>query len=323
MSDGQQTCDYLVVGAGASGMAFVDTLLLHAQKPLSVVLLDRRAAPGGHWNDAYDYVTLHQPCTNYGVESTKLQEGVTHPELLASREQILAYYHGLLSRWQADGKHRVTFVGGAAYDFEAGAYIADGASTPVQAATVVDARYTENDVPLRVPPRFGVADGVQVIPPNELPQLTATDAAGGPERRFCVLGAGKTGQDTVLYLRRALKVPVEQLAWVMPTDPWITARDPPPPLKQHNCMELLDSCLQAHATSWSGASTPFATSSLSTSFTTTSSLTTTSFYSSSFFTTSASSATSSSLTTCHHHASHHTRHTRRRTPPPAARQWTC
>ena len=54
-------CDYLVVGAGASGMAFVDTLLLHAAEPVSVVLLDKRSQPGGHWNDAYAFVRIHQP----------------------------------------------------------------------------------------------------------------------------------------------------------------------------------------------------------------------------------------------------------------------
>ena len=52
--------DYLVVGAGASGMAFVDTLLLHKTEPVSVLLLDKRTQPGGHWQDAYDFATLHR-----------------------------------------------------------------------------------------------------------------------------------------------------------------------------------------------------------------------------------------------------------------------
>ena len=45
--------DYLVVGAGASGMAFVDTLLAHSPEPVSVLMIDKRTRPGGHWNDAY------------------------------------------------------------------------------------------------------------------------------------------------------------------------------------------------------------------------------------------------------------------------------
>src|SRR5512135_1292083 len=62
--------DYLVVGAGASGMAFADTLSAHTDA--DVVLVDRRHRPGGHWLDAYPFVRLHQPSAYYGVESRPL-----------------------------------------------------------------------------------------------------------------------------------------------------------------------------------------------------------------------------------------------------------
>jgi hypothetical protein len=39
--------DYLVVGAGATGMAFLDTLI--HETDAHVVLVDRGHAPGGHW----------------------------------------------------------------------------------------------------------------------------------------------------------------------------------------------------------------------------------------------------------------------------------
>ena len=199
--------DYVVVGAGASGMSFVDTLLSHSSEPLSIVLLDKRTAPGGHWNDAYGFVTLHQPARNYGVESTPLESGIKHPELLASREEVLAYYRTLLDTWRANG-HDVDFVGGAAYDFASSTYTtADGSTATVAAPArkVVDARFTENDLPLHVRPKFAYnAEAIDLIPPNELPER---DAAAAREARYCVLGAGKTGQDTVLYLRRVLKVP--------------------------------------------------------------------------------------------------------------------
>ena len=50
--------DYLVVGAGAMGMAFTDALIDHAD--VHVTLVDRRHAAGGHWLDAYPFVQLHQ-----------------------------------------------------------------------------------------------------------------------------------------------------------------------------------------------------------------------------------------------------------------------
>ena len=64
--------DYLVVGAGAAAMAFVDTLL--SETDARVVLVDRRHKPGGHWNNAYPFVGLHQPAAFYGVASREPSE---------------------------------------------------------------------------------------------------------------------------------------------------------------------------------------------------------------------------------------------------------
>jgi cation diffusion facilitator CzcD-associated flavoprotein CzcO len=47
--------DYLVVGSGAAGMAFADSLISECDAEITMV--DRRPAPGGHWNDAYPFVT--------------------------------------------------------------------------------------------------------------------------------------------------------------------------------------------------------------------------------------------------------------------------
>lgn len=65
--------DYLIIGAGAQGMAFADELVSQS-KSLRIMLVDRRATPGGHWNNAYRFVTLHQPAAFYGVNSERLEE---------------------------------------------------------------------------------------------------------------------------------------------------------------------------------------------------------------------------------------------------------
>ncbi|MBK5330908.1 MAG: NAD(P)-binding protein [Ilumatobacteraceae bacterium] len=62
--------DYLVVGAGATGMAFTDALI--GESDAEVVMVDRRHRPGGHWNDDYAFVRLHQPSALYGVLSRPL-----------------------------------------------------------------------------------------------------------------------------------------------------------------------------------------------------------------------------------------------------------
>lgn len=65
--------DYLVIGSGAMGMAFADTLLTETDATL--MLVDRHHRPGGHWNNAYSFVRLHQPSMNYGVNSRPLGQG--------------------------------------------------------------------------------------------------------------------------------------------------------------------------------------------------------------------------------------------------------
>jgi cation diffusion facilitator CzcD-associated flavoprotein CzcO len=62
--------DYLVVGAGATAMAFVDTLI--TETAATVVIVDRYDQPGGHWTTAYPFVRLHQPSAYYGVNSRPL-----------------------------------------------------------------------------------------------------------------------------------------------------------------------------------------------------------------------------------------------------------
>src|SRR3954466_14545570 len=89
--------DYLVVGAGAMGMAFVDTLI--AETDATVVMGDRNDQPGGPWLSASPYVRLHQPSAYYGVNSRRLgsdsidaggwNEGFYE---LARGSEVCAYY---------------------------------------------------------------------------------------------------------------------------------------------------------------------------------------------------------------------------------------
>ena len=107
--------DHLVLGAGALGMAFADALVDHAD--VHVTIVDRRHAAGGHWNDAYPFVQLHQASLFYGVASTVLGTGEVQldgPETglqqRAHRAEIQQYYDEVLQRLVASG--RVTFLGG-------------------------------------------------------------------------------------------------------------------------------------------------------------------------------------------------------------------
>ena len=89
--------DYLIIGAGAVGLAFADTLL--AETDAHITIIDRHGKPGGHWNDAYPFVALHQPSSFYGVNSMAL--GTNHKDTfgpnegcyeLASGAEVTSYF---------------------------------------------------------------------------------------------------------------------------------------------------------------------------------------------------------------------------------------
>ncbi|WP_278236116.1 NAD(P)-binding protein [Isoptericola sp. AK164] len=214
--------DYLVVGAGATGMAFADALLDH--EDVHVTLVDRRDAPGGHWRDAYPFVRLHQASSFYGVASTSLDGGVqtSGPEaglhVRATGAEVCAYYDRVLTeRFVASG--RVTFLGGhdAADD---GTLVerATGAVRPVRVRRrVVDARYLAPTIPALTPPPFVVDEQVRCVPVGELP--TVADDAGS----FVVVGSGKTATDAVVWLLERGTHP-DQITWVRPRDPWMLDR---------------------------------------------------------------------------------------------------
>ena len=66
--------DYLIIGSGAVGMAFADVVV--TESDATVIIVDRYAKAGGHWNVAYPFVTLHQPSQFYGVSSKELSRHV-------------------------------------------------------------------------------------------------------------------------------------------------------------------------------------------------------------------------------------------------------
>ena len=97
MRDPVLEVDYLIRGAGAAGMAFVDALV--SGSGATVAIVDRNHRPGGHWNHAYPYVRLHQPAAFYGVNSRTLGSG-SKDEVglnagfheLASGAEVLSYF---------------------------------------------------------------------------------------------------------------------------------------------------------------------------------------------------------------------------------------
>ncbi len=244
--------DYLVVGAGAMGMAFTDALIDHAD--VHVTLVDRRHAAGGHWQDAYPFVQLHQASLFYGVASTELGSGAIQregPEAglqeRARQTEIRAYYDDILHR-RFLGSGRVTFLGGCDYreedDRQLVTSLESGETVQVDVRRrVVDATYLSPTIPATTPPPFGVADEVRLVPVNGLPTLT--DAPG----EFVIVGCGKTATDGIIWLL-ANGVPPDDIVWVRPRDPWMLDRavvQPDPVVAFGLAANTLASAIDAHS----------------------------------------------------------------------------
>jgi hypothetical protein len=211
--------DYLVVGAGAAGMAFTDALLAHSDATVTIV--DRRHAPGGHWLDAYPFVRLHQPSAFYGVDSVPLGHDAIDATgsnagfyELAGADELRAYYERVM--------HRYFLPTGRVRYFPRCDYVGEhrfvsqltGASRQVRVRRkLVDTTYIEGMVPATSPPPFDVADGVRCVAPGELVRLDE------PPERFVIIGGGKTALDACVWLLER-GVPATAIRWIRPRDAW-------------------------------------------------------------------------------------------------------
>ncbi|MGI9589726.1 MAG: NAD(P)-dependent oxidoreductase [Myxococcota bacterium] len=222
MTEKTLEADYVVVGSGAMGMAFTDVLM--TETDARVVMLDRHHQPGGHWNDAYPFVRLHQPSAFYGVNSKHLgsdtidatgwNQGLYE---LATGAEVCAYFDQVMQQ-QFLPSGRVQYFpmceyrGGRRFRSR----VAD-ANFEVRAGKVVDATYMNVRVPSICKPGYEVDPSVRCEPLNELPRVAHQF------ERYVVVGAGKTGMDACLFLLRN-GVDPDAIRWIMPRDSWLQDR---------------------------------------------------------------------------------------------------
>ena len=219
--------DYLIVGSGAVGLAFADTLL--DESDADIVIVDRHGKPGGHWNDAYSFVALHQPSAFYGVNSLPLganrkdEIGVNKGLYeLASGPEVSGYFDAVM-RQKLLPSGRVRYFPMAEYKGD-GRFTAllSGKDTQVSVRKkTVDATYYGTTVPSTHTPKFSVGEGVRLIPPNALPNLWM--GTGTPPTKFVIVGAGKTAMDVGVWLLGSGADPAS-ISWIMPRDSWLLNR---------------------------------------------------------------------------------------------------
>ena len=226
--------DYLVVGAGATGLAFVDALV--AEADFEVTVIDRRPAPGGHWLHAYPFVRLHTPSAYYGVNSLALGEDRIDESgenagyyERATGEEVCGYFAEAAKRLARTGQVRVLtaheHVGPAADGVQVRDLHSGVLRNVAVRRKVVDARYLETSVPATHTPSFEVSSRTRVVPVNDLP------AAAPSSSRFAVLGSGKTAVDACVWLLDN-GVDPDAIRWVRPRDAWFHDRGQFQPLEQ-------------------------------------------------------------------------------------------
>lgn len=241
-------CDYLVVGAGASALPFVDTLLTELPET-KVILVDKKGAPGGHWVDAYGYVKLHQPSISYGIASKQL-EGNWLKLLLtkfmlpwkhrATKQEILTYFGGFVN--EKVSSKQIDYYPNSVYNFEK----INNDSSPPEAEDhtihcfssldgsvsykvkvnekLIDGTYHECIIPHDSPLQFPVDKEVRVMTPNQVFDAfegESSESSSMLDNKYVVLGAGKTGMDCIVYLQRTMKVHPDDIAWVISKDVWM------------------------------------------------------------------------------------------------------
>jgi hypothetical protein len=219
----QLSTDYLIVGSGTVGMAFADTLV--QESDADIIIVDMHGQPGGHWNDAYPFVTLHQPSSFYGVGSMPLghdrldkvglNQGLGE---LATGAEVNAYFEQVMHN-QLLPSGRVRYFPKCRYtgngEFES---MLTGEKYLVSVtARTVDTTYLNTAVPSTHTPAFNIAEGVHFMPLNDLPKVDT------PPTGYVVVGAGKTGADACLWLLEH-GVDADLIQWIAPRDAWLTNR---------------------------------------------------------------------------------------------------
>ena len=226
--------DYLVVGAGATGLAFVDALV--DETDADVIIVDRQEAPGGHWLHAYPFVRLHTPSAFYGVNSRTLGENRidTGGENAgyyerATGAEVRDYFAHVAARLARTGRVRLLMRHEHLGSGDTGDHVRDTRTGELHEVgvrrKVVDARYLEASIPATHALPFDVGPSARVVPVNDLP------AAAGSVSSYAVLGSGKTAADACTWLL-GNGVDPDRIRWIRPRDAWFYDRKHFQPLEQ-------------------------------------------------------------------------------------------
>jgi len=238
-------CDYLVVGAGAAGMSFVDTILTE-HPSATVVIVDQNSQPGGHWTKAYPFVKLHQPSCWYGVNSLTLGKHLNRKgnEIYdvndrATGAELLEYYQTVRDTFEASGRVRCFFDATYKFDETRSKHtivVMSNTSTTSHRFTVNCGKLVTVTSGVTVPsmrePLIPVDESASFVPPNDVP----SSVKSGKYSNYIVFGNGKTGVDAITNLLVEQNIHPSKITWVISRDVWYWLRE-----SMKDCHKMMNS----------------------------------------------------------------------------------
>lgn len=178
---------------------FVNTLLSE-QPSAKIVLIDKNAAPCGHWVHDYDFVRLHQPSLLYGVAFKQL-EGNWLKLLLgkrtlplkhrATKQEILQYFSEFVDEKVKSGQ--LHYYPECAYDVSQKignddthifTSLNNKKTHVVQVKEkLVNGVLGECKIPSQCPVQFPADGGISMITPNQLHLVSKNKKQQGPNKK--------------------------------------------------------------------------------------------------------------------------------------------
>jgi ribulose 1,5-bisphosphate synthetase/thiazole synthase len=224
-----ENCDLCVIGAGIAGINALFAASQYLGKDGRVILIDSKSAPGGMWNETYDYVRLHQPHKMFTAGNIEWEVD-RDPAYLASKSEVLSHMRYCIK--EIAEKISLDEMYGYTYESHEEVCINDNYE-----AHVICTPVSEGKKPLLIKANkcikaFGFnveqnealalsSSQVNSITPNYgqlFSEVMAKDAAP-----IYIVGGGKTGMDTAYQL--VTRFPKKQVRLIVGDGTVFTCRD--------------------------------------------------------------------------------------------------
>lgn len=221
-------CDLCILGAGYAALNGLSAAAKYLKKGERVVVIDKGPTWGGHWNEQYDFVRLHQPYQAFTAGDLKWRLPGRARSYLATRREIVDHLRSVPSQCASHleieplfrHEYREHRVRAGQVEIEAVPLAGDGIPVRVRAKRLLKGTGLNHGIlpPFRVSSArvrsVGVAD-----PVLQTREFIDSDSP------VYVIGSGKTAMDCVLWLASHGRRPRRKVTIIIGSGMWFMTRD--------------------------------------------------------------------------------------------------